>query len=105
MSFERIVNLANQLPEQSRTKIKIFGFKPLSQIEHLLMDVLDFEAFAVWQRANTGVAKGKQSPRPKPFPRPGQHLIDQKKTDNARSMRQRLLEQKERLGIKTIKKV
>lgn len=39
--------------------------------EHLTGVLIDEVRVGNWQRANEGVPKGKQSPKPKPFPRPG----------------------------------
>lgn len=54
--------------------------------EHLTGVLIDEVRIGNWQRANEGVAKGKQSPRPKPFPRPG--VGSKKAGDKASQQRQ-----------------
>lgn len=72
MTWRELRCYIRQLPPGSRTRIatgdedSIWGLQ-----EHLTAVVVDELRNANWQRANDGAAKGKQSPRPQPFPRPG----------------------------------
>lgn len=56
--------------------------------EHLTAAAVDELRVANWQRANEGVKKGQQSPRPKPLPRPGVGNRRTQRTDRDSSERQ-----------------
>jgi hypothetical protein len=61
-----------QLPPEARTRVAIGDEDGIWGLqEHLTAVVIDELRVGNWQRANEGAAKGKQSPQPKPFPRPG----------------------------------
>lgn len=72
MTWRELRCYIRQLPPGARTRIalgeddSIWGLQ-----EHLTAVVIDELRAANWQRANEGADKGKESPRPKPFPRPG----------------------------------
>ncbi len=72
MTWRELRCYIRQLPAGSRTRMvtgdedSIWGLQ-----EHLTAVVIDELRNANWQRANEGAEKSKQSPRPKPFPRPG----------------------------------
>ncbi|MFF5473326.1 hypothetical protein [Streptomyces achromogenes] len=72
MTWRELRCYIRQLPSTARTRIatgdddSIWGLQ-----EHLTAVVIDELRVANWQRANEGAEKSKQSPRPKPFPRPG----------------------------------
>ncbi|MFJ7963127.1 hypothetical protein [Streptomyces sp. NPDC096324] len=72
LTWRELGGYIRQLPPHARTRIvmgdedSIWGLQ-----EHLTAILIDETRAANWQRANEGAAKGKQSPRPKPFPRPG----------------------------------
>lgn len=72
MTWRELRCYIRQLPPGARTRIvtgdedSIWGLQ-----EHLTAVVIDELRNANWQRANEGAEKGKQSPPPKPFPRPG----------------------------------
>lgn len=61
-----------QLPADARTRLAVGDEDGIWGLqEHLTAILIDETRNANWQRANEGAAKGKQSPHPKPFPRPG----------------------------------
>lgn len=72
MTWRELRCYIRQLPSNARTRIatgdedSIWGLQ-----EHLTAVVIDELRTANWQRANEGAEKSKQSPHPKPFPRPG----------------------------------
>lgn len=65
-----------------------------NETEHLLAHIIDCLNVANWQRANAGLKKAKQSPEPKPIPRPSN--VQQAK-EKISDIGKRLKEQKERL--------
>lgn len=72
LTWRELGGYIRQLPANARTRgalgdeDSIWGLQ-----EHLTAVVIDELRTANWQRGNEGAPKGKQSPQPKPFPRPG----------------------------------
>jgi hypothetical protein len=87
MTWRELRCYVRQLPPDARTRLAsgdsdgMWGLQ-----EHLTGVLIDEIRIGNWQRANEGVAKGKQSPRPKPFPRPG---VGSKKTGGDKASPQR----------------
>ncbi|MGW1134428.1 hypothetical protein [Streptomyces griseoluteus] len=88
MTWRELRCYLRQLPSDARTRVasgdedSIWGLQ-----EHLTAVVIDELRSANWQRANEGAKKSEQTPRPKPFPRPG--VGSSKKAASDRSSPQR----------------
>lgn len=72
MTWREFGAYVRQLPADARTRLAVGDMDGIWGLqEHLTAVVIDELRNANWQRANDGAPKGKQSPHPKPFPRPG----------------------------------
>lgn len=72
LTWRELRGYVRQLPPDARTRLAlgdddgVWGLQ-----EHLTAVVIDELRTANWQRSNEGRKRSEQSPRPKPFPRPG----------------------------------
>lgn len=72
LSWRRIGVLIRQLPPQSATWVSKNGGDALWGLtEQLLAATVDALNVGNWQRAASGLDKGKQPKKPSPIPRPG----------------------------------
>src|ERR1051325_4270494 len=72
MTWREFGAYIRQLPADARTRLAVGDEDGIWGLqEHLTAILIDETRNANWQRANEGAPKGKQSPHPKPFPRPG----------------------------------
>lgn len=66
----KAARLASQLPPDGAVGRATEG-EGFTITDHLLLTVIDYLAGANWQRANSGLARTKQSKPPEPVRRPG----------------------------------
>jgi hypothetical protein len=101
MSYDRVIRLIGQLPNESRYNLKkMQGLDYEWTIEQYMMaQVIDSLSAIIWQNANANTKPGKQTKKPTPIQRPMDISKPKRPALNSKEMLEALNKQKERLGL------